>query len=689
MAMAKGPAPLETESLAPTPPEAEDGDPTKLNLSVSPTSNGMRKSTQSQGKASRPSEEVKSQPIEVWVKQSKGVLWPTSWYVEAWERSIAIGLFYTFLITPIQVAYLQDTPIGVFVLNRIVDVMLLMDMVLILFVAVQEDKRRKRVWVTNIWVIRWHYIRGLFMIDFLSLLSSITEYVEYAGIDHGSGSLVKFTRFVRLIRLVRIVRMLRLAMVMNAIRKKVEDLLGSKEAGFIGVEMLKWIVELFLVAHCLGCAFGFTAIMEEQSENAKSWLKQVELNKGFQLDRDNDIGWIYLLSLYWAFTTMTTVGYGDIVPVTILEIIVTAILMLAGGCIWTLVMGAVLSVIGGLDNDRLQEGMERDALVGLCSDRGLDESLRKRLRDFLARNHRFKKLEAQQEILSQMSPALQGQVAVHTSSDFFEKVVFLRAPPRATDEQKDLHNLLRRRLAESLNLFAISVDEWCVPPDLVPHVTSTADREHMAEIDDNCQEELLAEQRAMKGHLAPSYVAPLTYLESGVAVLLHPRLVGNSWHHDMILRSAFLRHRQVAKAITFCSIYVLTPESLEDVLGDGVYGFQVKHIQKYARIVALTRLLQKVAEKASEKSKDQKDWDLVAAMKEVKKDAETEEKEEDVSDAVLTPVIETSLNLYKQQIAEKGTVVITDAALQEFLEGMRKLRARQVVMEQKLGLSAS
>lgn len=645
-----------------------------------------------------PKEEVKSQTIEDWVNQSQRVIWPTNWYIEAWERCTAIGLFYTFLMTPVQVAFLQKTPIIIFVLNRIVDLMLVLDMVLIMFVATTEEKKsRKKVWVTNIWIIRQRYLKSLFLIDVGSLLSSITELLEYGGIDFGSGDLVKFTRFARLIRLVRIVRMVRLAVVMNILRKKVEDLMGSKEAGFISVEILKWCVQFFLMAHVLGCAYGFTAmILEQTSDNGMSWIKLMENNKGFSLDRDNDIGWLYVLSLYWAFETMTTVGYGDVSPATLTEVIVVCVLMLCGGCAFTLLMANVCSVTAGLDEERMKNGMDRDALVGLCNDRGLDDDLKKRLRDFLAKNQRFKKMEGQQQILSQMSPALQGQVAVHTSSKFFEKVTFLKKPDRALPHEKDLHHLLTRRLAESLSLHAISIDEWLVSPDLVPHITTTTDRAHgqaspyatprvtphgSEDFEYESEQELLVEQRALKGHLAESYIAPLTYLESGVAVLDRVRLVGHSWHEDMVLRSAILRRRQVAKAVTFCSIYILTPESLDDVLSDGVYDFQVRHMQKFAALLALTRLLQKAAEKAAETG----DWDLVNAVNEVGME-EAHEKEVEATDPVLSPIIETSLHLYNQQVADKGTL-LHDAALLEILEGMQRLKDRQALLEKKLGLS--
>lgn len=51
---------------------------------------------------------------------------------------------------------------------------------------------------------------------------------------------------------------------------------------------------------------------------------------------------VYILALYWSFTTMITVGYGDITPQNVYEQIYTIVMMaMAGG-----VFGYSLNTIG-------------------------------------------------------------------------------------------------------------------------------------------------------------------------------------------------------------------------------------------------------------------------------------------------------------------------------------------------------
>lgn len=58
----------------------------------------------------------------------------------------------------------------------------------------------------------------------------------------------------------------------------------------------------------------------------------------------------YLVSLYWAFTTLTTVGYGDIVPHTVMERLFAMFLILAGAVTFgAYVHARIHSKPGGVD----------------------------------------------------------------------------------------------------------------------------------------------------------------------------------------------------------------------------------------------------------------------------------------------------------------------------------------------------
>ena len=57
----------------------------------------------------------------------------------------------------------------------------------------------------------------------------------------------------------------------------------------------------------------------------------------------------YTISLYWAFTTMTTVGFGDIVGTSRTEYIVVIFGMLVGASVFGYVIGNVTAMMESFD----------------------------------------------------------------------------------------------------------------------------------------------------------------------------------------------------------------------------------------------------------------------------------------------------------------------------------------------------
>merc|ERR1719316_1444296 len=84
---------------------------------------------------------------------------------------------------------------------------------------------------------------------------------------------------------------------------------------------------------------------------------------------------VYILSLYWAAMTLTTVGYGDIVPQNRAEYAVCTLCMIFSGYVWAYVVGAIVTVLGNLDPYGLQFKQNMDDLNEMMQNRGLPDSL--------------------------------------------------------------------------------------------------------------------------------------------------------------------------------------------------------------------------------------------------------------------------------------------------------------------------
>ena len=75
--------------------------------------------------------------------------------------------------------------------------------------------------------------------------------------------------------------------------------------------------QLYL-SHLLACLWCFVPVLEDG--NPDSWIYQ----RGFGVqDYETNFGSLFLTGHYWAFTIMTTAGYGDVTAVTTFEMILS------------------------------------------------------------------------------------------------------------------------------------------------------------------------------------------------------------------------------------------------------------------------------------------------------------------------------------------------------------------------------
>jgi hypothetical protein len=82
--------------------------------------------------------------------------------------------------------------------------------------------------------------------------------------------------------------------------------------------------------------------MAKISDERENWIVKYKIN-------DCSIGSQYLASFYWTITTLTTVGYGDIVPANSIERFYCIFVMLGGVFFYSYTIGTITSVIGQIE----------------------------------------------------------------------------------------------------------------------------------------------------------------------------------------------------------------------------------------------------------------------------------------------------------------------------------------------------
>lgn len=187
------------------------------------------------------------------------------------------------------------------------------------------------------WDVAERYIRhGTFLVDLLAILAIIPELVA-ATLEGISGSGYKALYLLRLLRMLRVVRMVQGASGSSLLSSPFSRAIFRR---FNTATMYLFNILLILAVsvNLMGCMWWFLAELEGL-EN--SWVPHAVLSTDLMTANEPAQ---YVASVYFAITVLTTVGFGDIVPFTVPEMILVSVYMMCS----LFYFGYVVSIIGTL-----------------------------------------------------------------------------------------------------------------------------------------------------------------------------------------------------------------------------------------------------------------------------------------------------------------------------------------------------
>lgn len=130
----------------------------------------------------------------------------------------------------------------------------------------------------------------------------------------------------------------------------------------------------------------------------------------------------YLDAAYWCIATLTTVGYGDVVPAGSVQRLYATGVMLLGVGVYAYLIGNIASIIANIDPAKAHYIQQRDRLTAFMKYRNLPRDLQHRIRayhDYLWEN---RLLYDESTILRSLPPSLSTEVSMHLKRDIIESV---------------------------------------------------------------------------------------------------------------------------------------------------------------------------------------------------------------------------------------------------------------------------
>jgi len=248
-------------------------------------------------------------------KMNKWVVKVDGKFKTAWDNLQLVFILYIAVFLPLKFSfYSTDTFFIWDAIDNLVDIYFAFDLILIFFTPYYSKGKL----VTNHLFIALNYFKFWFWIDFLSIFPFDFVMSNYSTSYSKALRLAKLPKLYKMLKIAKLLRTLKLRKKGDSILGRVFGWLSGQES--IGISILPYYIFGLVSTHIFACLWHFLSLNDE---NVDSWLFRYHYDSEAPIDR-------FVASLYYVYTTVSTTGYGDIVPGTSTEYLVTLIFMGAG-----------------------------------------------------------------------------------------------------------------------------------------------------------------------------------------------------------------------------------------------------------------------------------------------------------------------------------------------------------------------
>ncbi|XP_068428525.1 potassium voltage-gated channel subfamily H member 7-like [Clinocottus analis] len=332
-----------------------------------------------------------------------------------WDWLILLLVIYTAILTPYSAAFLlNDTeeqkrrecgyscsPLNV--VDLMVDIMFIIDILInfrTTYVNLNEEV------VSDPAKIAIHYFKGWFLIDMVAA-------IPFDLLIFGSGS-DETTTLIGLLKTARLLRLVRVARKLDRYSE-------------YGAAVLMLLMCIFaLIAHWLACIwYAIGNVEKPYLEHKIGWLDNlgVSIGKRYNYSDPNSGPSIkdkYVTALYFTFSSLTSVGFGNVSPNTNSEKIFSICVMLIGSLMYASIFGNVSAIIQRLYSSTARYHAQMLRVREFIRFHQIPNPLRQRLEEYFQHSWAYTNGIDMNTVLKGFPECLQADICLHLNKSLLD-----------------------------------------------------------------------------------------------------------------------------------------------------------------------------------------------------------------------------------------------------------------------------
>lgn len=328
------------------------------------------------------------------------LLHPSSVFRSVWNVVVIVLLVYTATMMPFRMAFEEEESFDWQVFEWVLNGLFFVDILVTCFSSYYDDEGKLVVSHQQIFVSyasTWMLLDIAGCVPFDLFFADSSKQTKYNG-------LIRLARLPRLYRLTRMARLLKMCKSGRGSEwmEQLQDFLSIKNTA---LRLLSFFFTVLVCVHLMSCMWFLVAKIEEFGPN--TWVVQTNT-------QDKSTASQYISAFYWAFTTLATVGYGDISGTSSAERIVAVLWMMFGVYFFSFTIGSLSSIVSSIDTKDTILTTKLAIIDEFVKETHLDRGMRNRLRTAIKYNSEKEgySLTDKQDIFYDLPKSLRYEVAL-------------------------------------------------------------------------------------------------------------------------------------------------------------------------------------------------------------------------------------------------------------------------------------